>query len=155
MDAAPLSPFERARRVVEANTYLTLATADASGNPWATPVWFAPSDDLRDWYWMSRPATRHSANLAERGSAAFAVFDSGSSTSGAQAVYGEGAVSPVAEDDLDRHLAVYAERSIERGEGVWDRSRVTGSAPLRLYRLHASALYALDENEHRLEVLLE
>jgi predicted pyridoxine 5'-phosphate oxidase superfamily flavin-nucleotide-binding protein len=35
-------PDERdAHAILEANQYLTLATADAAGRPWATPVWFA------------------------------------------------------------------------------------------------------------------
>jgi hypothetical protein len=31
-----------ARRIIDANSYMTLGTADADGRPWATPVWFAP-----------------------------------------------------------------------------------------------------------------
>ena len=31
-----------ARRIVETNMYMTIATADADGRPWVSPVWFAP-----------------------------------------------------------------------------------------------------------------
>jgi predicted pyridoxine 5'-phosphate oxidase superfamily flavin-nucleotide-binding protein len=34
-------PSAEARRIVSENSYLTLATADADGTPWANPVWFA------------------------------------------------------------------------------------------------------------------
>lgn len=30
-----------ARGVVDANRYMTLGTADASGRPWVSPVWYA------------------------------------------------------------------------------------------------------------------
>ena len=30
-----------ARGIVDSNLYATLATADAEGRPWASPVWFA------------------------------------------------------------------------------------------------------------------
>ena len=35
------SPVEMGRSIVDGSWYLTLATADASGKPWASPVWFA------------------------------------------------------------------------------------------------------------------
>ncbi len=33
-----------ARDLIEANRYLTLATADADGRPWVSPVYFATAD---------------------------------------------------------------------------------------------------------------
>jgi hypothetical protein len=32
-----------ATAIVDGNSYMTLATADAAGRPWATPVWYAPA----------------------------------------------------------------------------------------------------------------
>jgi hypothetical protein len=29
-------------QIVDANQYMTLGTADASGRPWVSPVWYAP-----------------------------------------------------------------------------------------------------------------
>ena len=31
-----------ARQIVAANMYMTLATADRDGRPWASPVWYVP-----------------------------------------------------------------------------------------------------------------
>lgn len=45
--------------IVEANAFMTLATADADGLPWATPVWFAHVD-CAEFLWVSRPEARHS-----------------------------------------------------------------------------------------------
>ncbi|MFL6120526.1 pyridoxamine 5'-phosphate oxidase family protein, partial [Actinophytocola sp.] len=36
-----------ARTILDANSFMTLATADGAGTPWATPVWFA-TDDHRE-----------------------------------------------------------------------------------------------------------
>ena len=33
---------EGARSIIDGGRYMTLATADAEGVPWATPVWYAP-----------------------------------------------------------------------------------------------------------------
>jgi nitroimidazol reductase NimA-like FMN-containing flavoprotein (pyridoxamine 5'-phosphate oxidase superfamily) len=53
------------RAIVDANRYMTLATADEDGRPWASPVWFA-TIDRRELFWVSRPDARHSRNIAER-----------------------------------------------------------------------------------------
>jgi len=52
----------QARQIIDANSYIVLATANGDGRPWATPVWFA-HDGYRDFYWISRPGARHSGNL--------------------------------------------------------------------------------------------
>ena len=60
--------FEReamARAIVDANSYLTLGTADAEGLPWASPVWYAPAS-YREFFWVSKPGARHSQNIAVR-----------------------------------------------------------------------------------------
>jgi hypothetical protein len=51
------------RAIIDAHQYMTLATADAHGTPWASPVWCA-TDDYREFFWVSSPAARHSHNLA-------------------------------------------------------------------------------------------
>ena len=38
--------------IVDDNRYMVLGTADASGRPWATPVYYA-AQDCRDFYWVS------------------------------------------------------------------------------------------------------
>ena len=52
-------------RITGKTQYMVLATADAAGLPWASPVWFAANDG-REFYWVSRPEARHSRNLAVR-----------------------------------------------------------------------------------------
>src|SRR5262245_23695466 len=64
-----------ARSIVDANRLIALGTADASGTPWVSPVWYAPLSS-REYVWASRPGTRHSRNLAERPQVAIAIYDS-------------------------------------------------------------------------------
>ena len=63
------------RSVIAANRFMTLATADESGTPWVTPVWFA-SPDGRRFLWVSLPTTRHSRNIAARPDVAIVIYDS-------------------------------------------------------------------------------
>lgn len=90
-------PADTLRRVLDGNRYLVLATADASGRPWATPVFFAASG-ARELYWVSAPESRHSANIAVRPDVAVTVFDSRAPIGGAEAVYFEARARRV--DDL-------------------------------------------------------
>ena len=53
------------RAIVDADAYMTLATADAEGRPRVTTVWFAPVD-YREFLWVSDPGTTHSRNVAVR-----------------------------------------------------------------------------------------
>jgi pyridoxamine 5'-phosphate oxidase-like protein len=52
-------------RLLAANRYLVLGTADEHGQPWATPVFFARLDPDRV-CWVSGPDSRHYRNLAQR-----------------------------------------------------------------------------------------
>jgi nitroimidazol reductase NimA-like FMN-containing flavoprotein (pyridoxamine 5'-phosphate oxidase superfamily) len=61
--------------ILERVSYAMLATADADGNPWATPVWFAP-DGLDRLFWLSSPGPRHSLLIEQRPEIALTVFDS-------------------------------------------------------------------------------
>src|SRR4051812_24385425 len=52
-------------RILATNRYLVLGTADEAGQPWVTPVFFAPLDADRV-CWVSSPDSRHSRNIANR-----------------------------------------------------------------------------------------
>ncbi len=75
-----------AREVLDGNLYMTLATADAAGRPWATPVFFTADGPTR-FYWVSSPDARHSRNIAERPEVGIVVFDSQVAVGAAEAVY--------------------------------------------------------------------
>lgn len=145
------SPADVARRLIDANSYLTLATADADGRPWATPVWFAERD-LREFFWVSRPETRHSRNIAERPDVALTIFDSTTPVGSATAVYVEAVAQEVGDADRAAAIDAYSSRSVARGIRPWEESDVTGPAPFRLFRALASQVYVLDERERRVPV---
>ena len=146
-------PRDQAVAIIDANDYLTLATADAAGTPWATPVWFA-HDGLSAFLWVSRPERRHSANVVERPAVGIAIFDSTAPVGEAEAVFAEATAHELGGADLAAAVAVYAARSQARGAGPWTVDEVSGDAPFRLYRARVDALYVLDEHEHRVPVSL-
>src|ERR1043165_1865009 len=112
-----------ARAVLDANSFMTLATADADGVPWASPVWFA-TEDYRSLYWVSAPDTRHSRNLAVRPELQIVVFDSTQTPGDVQAVYMSATAVQVA--DVEDGLGVFSRKAVRQGLGPWDAARVTG-----------------------------
>jgi uncharacterized protein YhbP (UPF0306 family) len=120
-----------ARTIIDANRYMTLATADAQGQPWASPVFYATAD-YTEFYWISAPETTHSRNLAQRPEISIVIFDSTAPEGAGQAVYLAAAAEQVPDDDLDRALAVYPG---EGGPAPRDnREQGHAPAPYRLYR---------------------
>jgi len=142
---------DEARRVLAANAYLTLATADADGHPWATPVWFA-TRDLRDFVWVSRPGTKHSRNIAATPAVGIVVFDSAVPVGEASAVYVEAVAEEVGPDDRPDGLAAFNKRAQEQGIDTWDERKVVGASQFRLFRARAMRVYVLDEHDGRVEV---
>ena len=140
-----------ARRIIDANRYLTLATADADGRPWATPVWFAP-EGYTEFIWVSRPSTRHSINIAVRPEVGIVVFDSTVPIGQGQAVYIEAVAEQLPEAGIDAALEVYSGRSEANGGRSWGRNDVLGTSAFRLYRARAAAQYVLDEHDGRVRV---
>ena len=136
-----------ARELIAANRYMTLATADAAGRPWISPVWFAPHDD--GFLWISRPDSRHSSKLAERKELALVIFDSTKAEGEGSALYVSATAALVDEAGFEDALAVYNARSVERGLGLWDGSRLQDGARHRLYRAVALEAFVLDERDER------
>jgi nitroimidazol reductase NimA-like FMN-containing flavoprotein (pyridoxamine 5'-phosphate oxidase superfamily) len=141
----------QARQIIDANRYLTLATADESGRPWASPVWFA-HDAYAEYLWVSRPEARHSRNVAGRPEIGFVVFDSTVPANQGRAVYVEATAGMVPDDEVKSAVATFSRHSQQHGAGLWGPVDVTGSAHLRLYRARAGAHYILGGDDRRTEV---
>jgi pyridoxine/pyridoxamine 5'-phosphate oxidase len=143
-------PQRELRALVDANAYMTLATADADGRPWASPVWFAHRG-YREFLWVSRPDTRHSRNVAERTDVGLVIFDSTVPIGTGVAVYAEARAEPAVDADA---IEVFSGRSVGQGGSAWTLADVSDDARLRLYRATASALFLLDEHDRRVQVTL-
>jgi pyridoxine/pyridoxamine 5'-phosphate oxidase len=140
-----------ARRLIEANMYMTIATADADGRPWISPVWFATASD-REFLWVSAPGTRHSRNIAARPEVAIVIFDSTVPVGAAEALYVEAVAEQLADDEVDEAIEIYSGRSQACGAGPWTAADVLAPAPFRLYRATAGGRSVLQSDDQRLPV---
>lgn len=145
------SPYDLARVVIDANSYMTIATADHAGQPWPSPVWYTHVG-YREFFWVSSPSARHSRNLTDRSQAGAVIFDSRTPAGNAQAVYMTVVAGPVAADQLTQGIAAYSARSRALVGRPWTAEDVSAPAPVRLYRARVSELFVIDGFDQRIRV---
>ena len=123
-----------ARMILDTGTYVVLATSDAEGEPWASPVWFA-KEHYRQLLWVSHPGARHSQNIAVRPQIAMVVFDSTVALGTGQAVYMTATAEQVNDPGAVEHgIGVLSRVSVSQTGEEFGLDQVTGDARLRLYR---------------------
>ena len=124
---------QRARTVLDTNRYLVLGTVDPDGVPRVSPVYFT-HNGYRDLYWVSRPDTHHSANVAARPRISAVVFDSSVRVGHGRAVYVTGTAAEVPAEELADACAVAFARPDPEAR-AFTPDDLSGEAALRLYRL--------------------
>ena len=142
-----------AKRIIDANVYMTLATADAEGRPWPSPVWFA-HEGYAEFVWVSKPGARHSRNLAARRQVGIVIFDSTVGQGEADAAYVEAEAQQLEGADEERGIDIFNRRSESLGWPSWSVADVREPARLRLYGATASSLFVLGPGDERIAVEL-
>ena len=148
------SPVDIAHEIIDAMRYLVLATADETGRPWSSPVYFAHRD-WREFFWVSSPGATHSANIAVRPQVGIVVFDSSVPIGTGQGVYASAVAEAVEADQIASAIDVFSRRSISHGGAEWTPDDVQGSSGLLLYRAVADSHWILAKDgqpDHRIPV---
>lgn len=96
----------RGRAILDSNSFMTLATANAAGEPWASPVYYV-SDGPSTFYWISTPEATQSRNIADRPEIGIVVFNSQQEPGSDEVVYLAGTATELTGPELDRGLAIY------------------------------------------------
>ena len=127
-------------RLLAANLYLVLGTADADGQPWVSPVFFAPLEPDRV-CWVSSPDSRHSRNIASRTALAITVFDSTVTVGQAEAAYADADAAPLAADEADSALQALNSRLPQAKQ--LNRDDLQPAGPLVAYQATLRHRYVL------------
>ena len=138
---------------MEDNLYLVLATADAGGRPWASPVYYA-HDAYRRFIWVSAPDATHSRNIAVRPEVSLVIFDSRVPINSGQAVYMSAVAAEVTGEDREQLVETFSERSQQHGAGAWTVAHVESPARLRLYVATVDEQFVLGDGDKRISVSL-
>ena len=148
------STSDIARAIIDSSLYMVLATADASGRPWASPVYFAHAD-YRAFLWVSSPEATHSRNLVVRAQIGIAIFDSHAAIGSGQGFYIGGVAKLIDGAEADQAIDVFSARSREHGGATWTREDIRSEADMRLYRAVADDYWILARDgrpDHRIAV---
>jgi hypothetical protein len=143
-----------ARQIIDDNLYMVLGTADATGRPWASPVYFAHAGYV-EFFWVSSPEATHSRNIAVRHEIGIVIFDSQVPIGTGQGVYMTADAELATGHDLERGIEVFSQRSIAHGGRPFGLSDVQEEAGLRLYHAVAKghSMLAKDgQPDHRMSV---
>jgi nitroimidazol reductase NimA-like FMN-containing flavoprotein (pyridoxamine 5'-phosphate oxidase superfamily) len=142
--------------IIDTSRYMVLATADPTGRPWSTPVYFA-HERYTCVYWVSSPEATHSRNIATRSDVGIAIFDSTAPIGTGQGVYLRARAAEVSDGERDQGIEVFSRRSHAHGGAAWTAADVNGDAELRLYRalVDEHSILAKDGRpDHRIVVRL-
>jgi hypothetical protein len=128
------TPQQRAKQPIDRNQNMVLATTNADGTPWVSPVFYVP-DDRYDLYWTSWVKARHSAKVGERPSVAIVIYDSPPKEVDAVYISAQ-AVELNDKDEVEAGIAVMRRRDDWQPEHwrIRDISVVTSDGPWRIYR---------------------
>lgn len=132
-----------ARNIIDSNMYMTLGTADETGIPWVSPVYYAPAG-YSEFFWVSSPEARHSRNLAVRPELSIVVFDSRAPIGTGQGAYMAAVAEEVTGAELIRGIEIFSRRSVEHGAREWTPDDVSETSSIRLYRATASEHFVVD-----------
>jgi Pyridoxamine 5'-phosphate oxidase len=130
------------RGIIEANRYLVLATADASGRPWSSPVYFAHIG-FTEFFWVSSPDVTHSRNIAVRPEVGIVIFDSQAAINTGQGVYMSAVAKLLQDGETANGIEAFSCRSAAHGGPEWTSQDVRPGAGLRLYQATADSHWIL------------
>lgn len=142
------------RDIIEANRYLVLATADAAGQPWSSPVYFAHIG-FTEFFWVSSPEATHSRNIAVRSEVGIAVFDSHAAIGTGQGAYMSATAKLLQDGETARGIEAFSRRSVAHGGREWTSEDVRAGTGMRLYRASADSHWILAKDgrpDHRIPV---
>lgn len=138
----------RAVEIICRAGYLTLATADSAGRPWAAQLQYAWFTSPLSLVFGSHVEARHSVDIAASGRAAAAASLLPGVRGGPDGLQVAGPCTALGGAALELHAAAfYRQMYADPGEArdhALSPEQLSGDAPLRLYELRVKELWILD-----------
>ena len=132
-----------AKTIIDSNMYMVLGTADQSGQPWVSPVYYAAAE-YKEFYWVSSPEVRHSRNIAVHPQISIVIFDSQAVIGTGQGVYMSAIAEELTGPNLERGIEIFSRSSLAHAGREWKLEDVGESSLYRLYRATASEHWVRD-----------
>lgn len=140
--------LRRAVNIIRQAGYLTLATADVAGRPWAAPLQYAWFTSPLSLVVGSHVAARHSIDVAATHKAAAALSVFPEMPGGLDGLQAAGCCTALTGAVLEGRAADFYRQvhpdPVEARSLALTPEQLSGAAPLRLYELRVDELWILD-----------
>ena len=140
------SNAEKARQIIKANQYMTLATVGEDGVPWAAPVYYA-FDERFNFFFVSAMDSRHVHDLSKTRTVAAAIFDSRVAAGEGDGVQLQGRARAVVAAELVHALRVYFTRRFldpRDREKHMDPRKYAHNGLMWFYKIAPTQVFTLD-----------
>jgi nitroimidazol reductase NimA-like FMN-containing flavoprotein (pyridoxamine 5'-phosphate oxidase superfamily) len=128
--------------LIQNGNHMTMATADAAGNPWVTPVFYS-SDPQHNLYWVSSRSARHSSNLRTRSEVGIAIFVTKDYVDG---IYIEADARELSsEHEIEEGIDVVRARAMPERFTIRSAADVAGESARRIYKAVPKQIYTREE----------
>lgn len=128
-----MNSLQKAKYLIENNEHMTIATADTSGKPWVSPVFFM-HDDKYNLYWVSNKDALHSQNIKTRAEIAIVIFGELQDNE-VDGVYIDAVATELqVETEITEAMKILAKRPQPTKFTIQSISDVTGDAAWRIYK---------------------
>jgi len=136
----------KARRLIEDTRYMTIATADISGKPWNSPVFFV-CDERFTLYWVSFIDAVHSINIRVRPQVAITILGTSPDHYGDGVYIDAEAVELNDVCEAERAIEVLRKRPQETKFTVNSSADVLGTAVWRVYKAIPKEVYKRSDED--------
>jgi len=145
---------ELAREIIEKNQYVTIATSNAKGEVWISPVVYTYDKDW-NFYFLSMPSSKHCKNVEVNSDVAIAIFDSTQPWGEGVGLQIEAKVQTLKLSDYPKVIKLYALRKYPYGGIKTDRalkfakSMVTQGKIYKIYKIIPRVVWINDPNSDK------
>lgn len=137
-----------AKKIIEDNIYLTVASSSKNGKPWISPLFFA-YDKKYNFYWISGKDSLHSKLIRKNSKVAIVIFDSTAPEGKGDGVYFEAIVKELnKEKEIRRAVEILNKRSINDDFKIKSIDKLVNNKGIsRLYKCIPKKIYKLTDGK--------
>lgn len=144
-----------AREIFDTNQYMTIASSNKQGEPWASAVVYA-FDKNSNLYFLSLPSSKHSQNIKGNKNVVVTIFDSHQLWGQGVGLQVEGWGSEVNISESAEALKIYFDRNFPYGNsGNYKEEFTSEGSDYKFYKITPKKIWMNDPNneiDRRVEV---
>ncbi|MDE1768841.1 MAG: pyridoxamine 5'-phosphate oxidase family protein [Candidatus Micrarchaeota archaeon] len=140
---------EKAKYIINHNTYMVVATCGKDLKPWVAPVAYA-HDSEYNFYFISAIDSRHAKHIEENPNSALAIFSSEEPIGETDGVQIEVKITQLKKGDLNRAIELYCKRLFPQSKGdaakLYKPEQYIEPSEFRFFKAEVVKMYVTGED---------